>query len=646
MGDHVARTGVRARFYASVLASASLVCGLLGPADAADGHDHGPVWKQVRPRVVPVVKSHRVPSRFVVRFDPATPPAAVADARDRAVADGGHAYFTYSHAVVGFAASLTAQALRHLRADHRVVSIEPDMTVGMMSAQPNPPSWGLDRIDQHHLPLDNSYTYFETGAGVTAYVIDTGIRATHRDLLGRVQAGFSTVSDSHGTDDCNGHGTHVAGTLGGTNFGVAKEVKLVPIRVLDCEGSGTISGVIEGVDWVTNHHVGPSVANMSLGGVTSDTLDAAVANSIAHGITYVIAAGNDTGNACTFSPGRVPGTITVGATTRTDAEADYSNSGKCVSLFAPGDEIISDYGTGDNEIATLSGTSMAAPHVAGAVAQYLQQNPDATPSQVDAAIIGLSSLGVLTSLGAGSPNRLLFSVLPELAPRGGESISAGPAIAPPSVVLVPGTVSPSSVTVQVGLGATSGVTAASYQLQRSADGKTWGDVVLPDPTATTLAIAMKPGEPLFVRARAFTASGTAGDWSAAGPVNAVLSGQVQSVAYEPGTAWATAAPAGSLFGGMMSSNTRSATATFTFTGTQIAWVADRGVDLGRAVVEIDGVKIGLVDLYSAHPLQRSILYLNTNLKPGQHTVRISVEHAKNNASTGWNVDVQGWLALG
>lgn len=638
----MARTGVSARLLAAAVASVCLAGGLLGPATAAPDQRSAPVWREVSPRAQPRFHSHPIADRYVVRFRPDTAVDLITSVRDRVQLQGGEIYYTYSHAVQGFAAVLPAAVLAHLRANRHVVSIEPDVTVGVTSVQPNPPSWGLDRIDQHRLPLDGKYNYTQTGAGVNAYIIDTGIRASHRDLVGRVTAGFSSVEDSHGTDDCNGHGTHVAGTLGGTAFGVAKQVNLVPIRVLDCDGSGTVSGVIEGVDWVTDHHTGASVANMSLGGVTSDTLDAAVANSIAHGVSYVVAAGNDSGDACAYSPAREPGTITVGATTEKDVPADYSNAGKCVDVYAPGDSIISDYGTGDNEVATLSGTSMAAPHVAGAVAQYLQLYPTATPAQVSAAIRGLSTPGVLSSLPTGSPNRMLYTLIPPLP--GAAHGPLGPSVAAPRLLLTPGRVTTASVTVSVGLPALTGA-ATALQLQRSSDGKTWSDVPTGKGYDGAVPIGVKPGEPIYVRVRAFGLAAVPGDWVQVGPVRASLSGQRDGVLYAPTTDWSAGAMADSLFGNEMSSGARSATASFSFTGTQFAWVADRGAALGRALVDIDGQRRGYVDLYSANPMQRSIVLLLTDLTPGRHTVQISVEHARSDKSSGWNVDVQGWLTL-
>jgi subtilisin family serine protease len=304
---------------------------------------------------------------------------------------------------------MAPSAVAKLRANPNVAYIEADATVTASTTQTNA-TWGIDRIDQRNRPLSTTYNYTSTGAGVTAYVIDTGIRTTHNQFGGRAVGGFTAINDGRGTTDCNGHGTHVAGTVGGTTYGVAKQVRLVAVRVLSCSGSGTTSGVIAGIDWVTGNHAAgsPAVANMSLGGGASSSLDNAVNRSINDGVTYAVAAGNSNVSACNSSPARVPAALTAGSTTSTDARSSFSNYGSCVDLFAPGSSITSAWYTSNTATNTISGTSMASPHVAGAAARYLQGNPSASPATVSDAIRTNATTGVVTNPGSGSPNRLLY----------------------------------------------------------------------------------------------------------------------------------------------------------------------------------------------------------------------------------------------
>lgn len=334
---------------------------------------------------------------------------------------GGTVNRVYRNALSGFSIRLTEAAARRLSLDPRVAFVEEDSEVTLSTTQAGAP-WGIDRIDQRNRPLSTTYTYNATGAGVKAYIIDTGIRATHQDLAGRVLAGTNTVDATPSTEDCNGHGTHVAGTVGGTTFGVAKDVTLVAVRVFGCGSSTTISAIIAGVDWVTGDHQPgqAAVANMSLGGGANATLDTAVRNMIADGVSVAIAAGNGNilgfpVNSCNQSPARVAEGITVGASDINDAKASFSNYGTCVDLHAPGVSILSSWSTSDIATNTISGTSMASPHVAGVVAQYLQLNPAATPAQVQQAIKDLSTKGVVTGtagglFGGSTPNNhLLFT---------------------------------------------------------------------------------------------------------------------------------------------------------------------------------------------------------------------------------------------
>ncbi|MBX7268335.1 S8 family peptidase [Micromonospora sp. Llam7] len=320
---------------------------------------------------------------------------------------GGSVSDTYSAALTGFAAKMTPAQAARLAANPAVAYVEQDQVVTIQATQTNP-TWGLDRIDQRNRPLSGTFTYPNTASNVRAYIIDTGIRTSHSQFGGRASWGTNTV-DSNNTD-CNGHGTHVAGTVGGSTYGVAKAVRLVAVKVLNCSGGGTVTSVVNGVNWVTANAVKPAVANMSLGGGASSSIDNAVRNSIASGVSYAVAAGNSRANACNYSPARTSTAITVGSTTSTDARSSFSNYGSCVHIFAPGSSVLSAYHTSNTATRTLNGTSMASPHVAGAAAVVLGANPSWSPAQVKSYLTSNATTGVVTSPGSGSPNRLLFVV--------------------------------------------------------------------------------------------------------------------------------------------------------------------------------------------------------------------------------------------
>lgn len=324
---------------------------------------------------------------------------------------GGRVGYVYTRALQGFSIEIPEGRARALANDPRVEYVEEDGVVSIDATQSSA-TWGIDRVDQRDLPLSGSYNYNYTGSGVKAYIIDTGIRKTHTDFGGRAVHGYTAISDGRGSDDCNGHGTHVAGTVGGATWGVAKAVTLVAVRVLDCNGSGTNSGVIAGVDWVTSNHTSgaKAVANMSLGGGANSSLDTAVRNSITDGVTYAIASGNSNADACNYSPARVGEAITVNSSTSSDARSSFSNWGSCTDIFAPGSSIKSAWYTSDTATNTISGTSMATPHVAGVAALYLHQNGYQSPSTVWAAIRDSASTNKISDV-KGSPNLLAYSLL-------------------------------------------------------------------------------------------------------------------------------------------------------------------------------------------------------------------------------------------
>ncbi|MFF9850986.1 S8 family peptidase [Streptomyces litmocidini] len=395
MATHQRSKGFRHAAIATGVAAAAVTAllagNLAGAATPAEGTVHG------------LGAPGAVDGSFVVILD------ASANKAELAKKYGGTLQRSYGSKVNGFSASgLTVQEAKRLAADPAVDTVVQNKRFSIKETQEKPPSWGLDRIDQTETAGDDKYTYPDGGGeGVTAYVIDTGVRISHQDFGGRATHGFDAVDNDDSADDGNGHGTHVAGTIAGTSHGVAKKAKIVAVRVLDDNGSGTTEQVVAGIDWVTKNHSGPSVANMSLGGGADEALDAAVQRAIASGVTFAVAAGNESSDAGQGSPSRVPEALTVASSTKDDEQSDFSNFGAVVDLYAPGSDITSDWNDSDTGAKTISGTSMATPHVTGAAALYLAAHPTATPADTAAALTGAATSDAIKNPSSGTANKLL-----------------------------------------------------------------------------------------------------------------------------------------------------------------------------------------------------------------------------------------------
>jgi subtilisin family serine protease len=581
--------------------------------------------------------------RYIVSFADAATAEQVADARNRAVAAGAQIRYDYDTALAGFAALLPEAARADLEADPAVAEVEPDEVMSIETVGRSTQTGvtdGLDRIDQRGRKLNGKFRYTSTGSGVVAYVIDTGVYAGHSEFGGRVRAGRS-FTGAPATSDCGeGHGTHVAGLIGGTHYGVAKNVTIVPVKVFSCTGSACVSTVFAGIEWATEAHRargGPAVINLSAGvdkGMGAG-LELAARNAIRAGITFVTAAGNEGSNACAQSPARLGPAITVGAVNGADRMAGFSNSGRCVDLFAPGVNVLSAGIESSTDTAKKDGTSMAAPYVTGVVASFLERAPQATPSQVRSALMDATTKGDLRGLTSGSPNKLLFNRL--------QVINRAPHVSAPRVSMprTGSAVRTDSVPIRVSWkGSDPDGSVRSYQLQRSTDGgKHWSSVTLPRPTVRSVTLNQRPGSALRFRVRVTDNFGKRSAFAKGAKMRLVLDQQGTATLRRT---WSRTTGADLSGGSAQSSGIAKASATYTFGGGTVRWIGTTGADHGKAKVYLDGRLVDVVDTYSATRRTCVVLFAKA-LKPGRHTMRIVVLGKKNKRATGDRVDVDAFV---
>ncbi|HUR73512.1 MAG TPA: S8 family serine peptidase [Sporichthya sp.] len=579
--------------------------------------------------------------RYIVGFHDSATAEDVAAARDRAVGSGAQILYDYDTAMSGFAALLPEAARADLQADPLVAQVEPDEVMSINTTQGDVTE-GLDRIDQRTRRLDGSFHYSATGAGVVAYVIDTGVMAEHTEFGGRVQAGRSFTGTPATTDCGEGHGTHVAGLIGGRTFGVAKAVSIVPVKVFSCGGSASVSTVIAGIEWATEDHSrrgGPAVINLSAGvdKARGAGLERAARNAIEAGITFVTAAGNEGGSACAHSPARVGPAITVGAVSGSDRRAGFSNYGKCVDLFAPGLNVVSAGIESPTDTAMKDGTSMAAPYVSGVAAAFLQRVPKANPAKVRTALLKATTRGKLRNI-ANSPNRLLYTGL--------KVVNKPPRVGAVDLAL-PGqgrAVGTATVPVRVSwTGSDPDGAVASYQLERSTDGgRHWRTVALPGAAARSITLNLSADSGHRFRVRAIDNLRKSSAWSISDKLALDIDQQGEAKLRRT---WSRETGADLAGGSSHGSPISGASATYTFNGRSIRWIGTTGADHGKARVYLDGRLVATVDTYSASRQTCQVLFARA-VKPGRHTLRIVVLGHHNQRSAGDRVSIDAFVVAG